>query len=282
MHANCTVNCTYQVTNGSFYGLSYEHGKEIWPLFKSGFYAGFQRDCEIRQAQISFFTVFGVLFAGVTGIMAGANVSGELKNPSKSIPSGTFKAIGFTFIVYTTIFFATAMTNQRNLLYHDCLYMISIDISGGYIILIGALLVTSCACLNCMIGASKVFEAIVADSLPDIFLKKIFSNRLISALTAFILMLCMLFIGSLNKIAQMSSVFFLLSYFTVNLACLFLEWASAPNFRPKFTAYSIYTCSIGCIGCLVMMFVINQLFTAVAWLILLGFIAMFNFFPQLK
>ena len=152
IHKNCTVNCTYTVTNGSFYGLSYEHGDKIWPLLKNGAKPNYLRDCEIRTAKISFRTVFSVLFAGVTGIMAGANVSGELKNPSKSIPRGTFSACFFTFVTYVAIFLATAMTNERNLLYHDCLFMVDIDASGGYIILGGALLVTFCACLNCLLG----------------------------------------------------------------------------------------------------------------------------------
>ena len=108
----------------------------------------------MRKAPVSFFVVFGVLFAGVTGIMAGANVSGELKNPSTSIPSGTFTAMAISFVVYNFIFFLTAMTTDKALLQRDCLYMIGIGIGhyGGYIVMLGALLVTLCSCLNCLIG----------------------------------------------------------------------------------------------------------------------------------
>ena len=152
--ANCTVNCTYTTYNTSFYGLSYDRGLHISNQLQSNLYGTFDRDCEVRTAPVSFFVVFGVLFAGVTGIMAGANVSGELKNPSTSIPSGTFTAMAISFIVYNFIFFLTAMTTDKALLQRDCLYMIGIGIGhyGGYIVMLGALLVTLCSCLNCLIG----------------------------------------------------------------------------------------------------------------------------------
>ena len=101
---------------------------------------------------MSFTSVFAVLFAGVTGIMAGANVSGELKNPSKAIPLGTFAACTTTFFVYLAVFILTAMTCERTLLHHNCLYMIGFDLTHGYFILAGALLVTASACLNCLMG----------------------------------------------------------------------------------------------------------------------------------
>jgi len=79
--------------------------------------------------EYDFFSVFGVFFPAVTGIMAGANISGELKDPSVNIPRGTLWAVGISMVTYAVmaIFLGAAAgrgeVNSKTGLHNDLLIM---------------------------------------------------------------------------------------------------------------------------------------------------------------
>ena len=110
----------------------------------------------------------------------------------------------------------------------------------------------------------------------------IHDNPVAAVLTTWTLVQFFLLIGSLNRIAQLCSVLFLLSYASVNLACLGLDLAAAPNFRPRFKFFSWHTSLLGLIGTTVMMFFISPIFSAVSILLCFSLILALNVFSPVR
>ncbi|XP_075956616.1 solute carrier family 12 member 9 isoform X1 [Anarhichas minor] len=224
---------------------------------------------------MTFATVFAVMFNGCTGIMAGSNMSGDLKNPSYSIPRGTITAVIFTFIIYNLLSILVACSCDRVLLQRDYSFLRDINIWNPFVT-IGVYSSTLSAAMSNLIGASRILYALARDDLFGKVLspaKKTShsGNPWVSVLLSWFLVQLVLFSGKLNTIASIVAIFFLLVYAAVDLACLALEWASAPNFRPTFRYFTWHTCALGIVGCAVMMFLINAIYASasIAFMLLL-------------
>uniref|UniRef100_A0A6Q2Y7D7 Solute carrier family 12 member 9 n=1 Tax=Esox lucius TaxID=8010 RepID=A0A6Q2Y7D7_ESOLU len=222
---------------------------------------------------MSFATVFAVMFTSCTGIMAGANMSGELKNPSVAIPKGTIIAVLYTFMVYVLLFVLASSTCERTLLAQDYGFFQRINIWPPFVT-IGIYCSALSAAMCSLIGASRILHALALDQLfgfplAPAAIKSKSGNPWVAVLYTWGLAQCVVFAGQLNAIAGLVTVFYLLAYAAVDLACLALEWASAPNFRPTFQVFSWHTCLLGILSCLVMMFVINPVYSSASIIVLL-------------
>uniref|UniRef100_A0A9J8DB78 Solute carrier family 12 member 9 n=1 Tax=Cyprinus carpio carpio TaxID=630221 RepID=A0A9J8DB78_CYPCA len=224
---------------------------------------------------MSFATVFAVMFNGCTGIMAGSNMSGDLKNPSYSIPRGTITAVIFTFVIYNLLSILISCTCDRILLQQDYGFLTDINVWHPFVT-IGVYSSTLSAAMSNLIGASRILFALAKDNLLGRFLSpakhtSASGNPWVSVLISWVFVQLVLFSGKLNTIASIVTIFFLLVYAAVDLACLALEWASAPNFRPTFRYFTWHTCVLGIVGCAVMMFLINAIYASasIAFMLLL-------------
>jgi len=216
----------------------------------------------------SFIPVFAILFNGCTGIMAGANMSGELKNPSRSIPRGTIAACSTVCLVYIILMFFIAATCSKELLLHNYTFLQPISFWPP-IIFIGIILSSFSAALSCLIGASRVLYAMSLDGMfgPMLRLTKKTDSRgnpYVAVLVTWALVQIILLIGQVNTIAPIVTIFFLMAYSACDLACLGLDWASAPNFRPTFKYFSWHTALAGLISSVGVMFMVNQIWALVS------------------
>ncbi|XP_056450453.1 solute carrier family 12 member 9 [Gadus chalcogrammus] len=239
---------------------------------RSNLWRGYTLDYSTNSV-MSFATVFAVMFTSCTGIMAGANMSGELKTPSASIPKGTILAVVYTFIVYVVLFFLVSSTCERDLLTQDYGFFQRINVWPPFVT-IGIYCGALSAAMSSMIGASRILHALAEDQLFGLPLapaaiKSSSGNPWVAVVYTWALAQCVVFAGQLNAVAGLVTVFYLLAYAAVDLACLALEWASAPNFRPTFQLFSWHTCLLGIISCLVMMFVINPVYSSASIVVLL-------------
>ncbi|XP_031521400.1 solute carrier family 12 member 9 isoform X3 [Papio anubis] len=135
---------------------------------KDNLAAGYAEDYT-TGAMMNFASVFAVLFNGCTGIMAGANMSGELKDPSRAIPLGTIVAVAYTFFVYVLLFFLSSFTCDRTLLQEDYGFFRAISLWPP-LVLIGIYATALSASMSSLIGASRILHALARDDLFGVIL----------------------------------------------------------------------------------------------------------------
>ena len=213
---------------------------------------------------VSFWKVFAVFFPAVTGV----NMSGDLKNPAKSIPKGTFLAVGAGYIIYMTLPIILANRADAETLVSNPLIMQQIAFWGGAILL-GIWGATLSSAVGSLLGAPRVLQALTKDEvLPRqlAFLGKGSGNEQIprwATVFTMVVTLILVYLGNLNAIAPILTMFFLTTYGILNITAGIEKLLESPSFRPKFKVHWIFS-FLGTIGCIAVMFLINAIATIVA------------------
>ncbi|KAK1253417.1 hypothetical protein MKX07_001494 [Trichoderma sp. CBMAI-0711] len=215
----------------------------------------------------TFRNLFGVLFPATSGIFAGASMSGDLRNPSKSIPNGTLWATLTTFIVYFIVIISMASaTTHESFLAND--NVISLTSLYAPLILAGECAVTFFSALMGVIGSAKLFQALARDKLlPGLSLFGRGSRSGDEPFYAIFLTYCIAQVAlfaDLNQIATLISMGYQMTFFVMNLACFLLKIGSAPNFRPSFTLFSAETAFLGSLTSAAAMFFIDETYASTA------------------
>ncbi len=220
---------------------------------------------------LSFWAVFAVFFPAATGIMAGANLSGELKDPRRSIPAGTLAAITISLAVYLGLAWWLAGSATPEELVSDFTILIQTS-AFGLLVLAGLLAATFSSALNSLVGASRVLQAMGEHNiLPGsawITRRSATGVPRNALLVTGLIVVLALLLRDLNTVAPLITLFFLITYAMINIVILVEQSLGLVSFRPRFAIPRAVPLA-GTAGCLFAMFIINPLFSLFA-VILVG------------
>lgn len=200
-----------------------------------------------------FWALFAIFFPAVTGFTQGVNMSGDLKDPGRAIPFGTFLAVGLSTVVYffTAVIFAGSMTNEALMADYSAMRQVS---HIPWMVNAGVISATLSSAMASFLGSPRILQSIAKDSILgflDPFAKGVgpADNPRRGVYLAGAIAMATILLGQLNLIAQVVSMFFLISYGLLNYATFFEARAASPSFRPRFKWFSPWLSLLGFILC---------------------------------
>ncbi len=221
-----------------------------------------------------FMLVFAIVFPAFTGMTAGVGLSGDLANPSRSIPLGIMSAAFTGMIVYVLVAIKLGVSVGPEELAADQLVMRRIALWGP-IIPLGLACATLSSAIGSILVAPRTLQALGSDRIvPLRRLNRFLSTSIGDAneprnatyVTSGIA-LAFVFLGSVDLVARIVSMFFMVTYGTL-CAISFLEhFAARPSYRPSFRS-KWYLSLLGAVMCLVLMLQMDLFFAVLALLVM--------------
>ncbi|NNE77580.1 MAG: amino acid permease, partial [Pricia sp.] len=227
-------------------------------------------------AEDGFWYVFAVFFPAVTGFTAGIGMSGDLKNPRKSIPLGTLGAVATGALIYLIIpiLFAITglltleqLTDQEN----GLKTWTSVALLGGILVIPAVWGAILSSAFGSILGGPRVAQALSMDKLAPKGLSKLSKTGQPTNATYIsgAIALLAVSLGALNTIAQLVSVLFLTLYVTINMSAALESIVDEPSYRPRIKV-PWYISIFGALGAIGVMFLINAWACLVALVIVVG------------
>ncbi|SDP40370.1 amino acid permease [Desulforhopalus singaporensis] len=200
-----------------------------------------------------FWAIFAVFFPAVTGFTQGVSMSGDLKDPGKSLPVGTFSAVATSIVVYFAVIvvFGGTLANQELATDYRAMQKVA---RYGFLIDVGVIAATLSSAMASFMGAPRILQSLGGDRifpLLTFFAKGAgpTNNPRRGVLLTGAIALVTINLGQLNLIAQVVSIFFLISYGLLNYATYFEAATKSPSFRPRFRFFNKYVSLAGCLLC---------------------------------
>jgi len=221
-----------------------------------------------------FFFVFTIIFPAFTGMAAGLGLSGDLKNPTKSIPNGTLWATLAGMVIYILVAYKLTISATPEEMASDQLIMQRIAVWGP-IIPVGLAAASLSSALGSIMVAPRTIQAIGMDDIfPTKFVNKWFARgkpvsnepfngTLLTVIIAFVFVA----IGELNFVAKTIAMFFMLTYGAICTISLLEHFAADPSYRPTFRS-KWYLSMIGAVFSIWLMFKMNGGYATISLVIM--------------
>ncbi|TNE85326.1 MAG: Na-K-Cl cotransporter [Deltaproteobacteria bacterium] len=212
-----------------------------------------------------FWIVFAVFFPATTGILAGANMSGDLADPRRAIPVGTLAAIVVSAIIYYALAVWAAVNIPPDELVKN--YNAVIDASVfPPIVLAGLLGATASSALAGLVGGPRILMAMGQNRIlpASEWLAEIREGEPRNALAITgVLTLACIAMRDLNAIAPAVTMFFLITYAMINVVVLVEDGLGLVSYRPTLQV-PILVPAVGLVGCIFSMFIVSPEFSLIS------------------
>lgn len=245
-------------------------------LFSSGF-----------KNSSNFFIVFAIIFPAFTGITAGVGLSGDLKNPSKSIPIGTISAAFVGMIIYLFITYKLAISATETDLLDNQLIMSKIALQGSWIIPLGLAASTISSALGSVMVAPRTLQALASDrAFPSPSINRWLSvgrekdgEPVNASIVTVLIAIVFVALGNVNTVAEIISMFFMVTYGALCLISFLNHFGSSPSYRPSYNS-KWYLSLAGFVVSIWVMFKINTGYALLAFVLMTGLYVYLNYYHK--
>ncbi|XP_072938036.1 bumetanide-sensitive sodium-(potassium)-chloride cotransporter [Epargyreus clarus] len=271
-----------------------EISKGFVGLSKSTFSKNIGADYTFSEGKYQdFFSVFAIFFPSVTGIQAGANISGDLKDPASAIPKGTLLALLISMLSYALmVLFAgggalrDASGNITDLVFnngtlvdyegvmncrdkggcefglHTSYSVMQLMSAWGPFIYAGCWAATLSTALTNLLSVPRLIQALGVDRIYPglIFFAKPYGRTgepYRGYVLTFLVSFTFLIIADLNTVAPLISNFYLASYALINYCTFHAALVRPLGWRPTFRYYNVWVSLLGCLMCVAIMILIS-------------------------
>jgi hypothetical protein len=210
---------------------------------------------------LDIWVLFAIFFPAVTGFTQGVSMSGDLKDPGRSLPMGTFMAVGISILVYfgAAILFAGVLPKEILIQDYNAMKRVA---RFNFLIDAGVVAATLSSAMASFLGAPRILQSLASDRIFPFLLPFAkgdgpLDNPRRAVLLSAAIALGTIGLGQLNLIAHVVSMFFLISYGLLNYATFYEARTASPSFRPKFKWFDMRLSLLGFLACLLVMLAID-------------------------